>query len=256
MLMNEPTQPAPALDSAVPQAWRDAVRERLAAGERVLAALEIDLDARLRFGDGLVVVTDRRVAARAPGETAWREWPLRDDLLLRKRDHAGVGTLELVDTRRRIDHWCFTLARDASAQRLIESLELALVARASGDAPPPAPARCPRCQAVLPRPGDDCPACAPEPEATPPSTAVLVSQNDAHTLRFTYKGASTRVDKVEETAAGAQIVGAVRRYGRRGGRVAVLGSWEALTDRALADGRYANGQVAQRLVEWLLEAER
>ncbi|HMS81841.1 MAG TPA: ABC transporter transmembrane domain-containing protein, partial [Burkholderiaceae bacterium] len=80
--------------------------------------------------------------------------------------------LELVDTRRRIDHWCFTLARDASAQRLIESLELALVARASGDAPPPAPARCPRCQAVLPRPGDDCPACAPEPEATP-STWVL-----------------------------------------------------------------------------------
>ncbi len=92
--------------------------------------------------------------------------------------------------------------------------------------------------------------------ATPPATAVLVSQGDVHTLRFTYKGSSTRVDKVEETAAGAQIVGAVRRYGRKGGRVAVLGSWEALTDRALADGRYANGQVAQRLVEWLLEVER
>ncbi len=172
MQMNEPTHPAAALDSAVPQAWRDALRERLVDGERVLAALEIDLDARLRFGEGLVVVTDRRVAARAPGETAWRDWPLRDDLLLRKRDHAGVGTLELVDSRRRLDHWCFTLGHDASAQRLIESLELALVARASGEAAPRAPARCPRCQAVLPAGSEECPACAPAPEATP-STWVL-----------------------------------------------------------------------------------
>jgi hypothetical protein len=48
MQMNEPTQPPTAPDSAVPEAWRAAVRERLAAGERVLASLEIDLDARLR----------------------------------------------------------------------------------------------------------------------------------------------------------------------------------------------------------------
>ena len=92
MLMNEPTQPAPALDSAVPQAWRDAVRERLAAGERVLAALEIDLDARLRFGDGLVVVTDRRVAARAPGETAGGEGAPRADPPPRTRAPPGGGT--------------------------------------------------------------------------------------------------------------------------------------------------------------------
>ena len=172
MQMNEPTHPAAALDSAVPQAWRAALRERLADGERVLAALEIDLDARLRFGEGLVVVTDRRVTARAPGEAAWRDWPLRDDLLLRKRDHAGVGTLELLDASRRLDHWCFTLGRDAAAQRLIESLGLALLARASGEAAPAPPARCPRCQAVLPTGSEECPACAPAPEA-PPSTWVL-----------------------------------------------------------------------------------
>jgi len=92
-------------------------------------------------------------------------------------------------------------------------------------------------------------------KVTPPATALLVSQDDAHTLRFTYKGNTTRVDSVQEAAEGAQIVGAVRRYGRKGGRVAALGSWEALTDRALADGRYANGQLAQRLVAWLLEVE-
>ncbi|MFM1988394.1 MAG: hypothetical protein RJA99_1351 [Pseudomonadota bacterium] len=172
MQMNEPTQPLPAPDGAVPQAWRDTLRGRLADGERVLAALEIDLDARLRFGDGLVLVTDRRVAARSAGGTDWQDWPLRDDLLLRKRDHAGVGTIELVDGRQRIGHWCFTLARDAAAQRLIEALETALAAQRSGAAAEAPPARCPRCQAVLPHPGDDCPACAPAPEA-PPSTWVL-----------------------------------------------------------------------------------
>jgi ATP-binding cassette subfamily B protein len=173
MQMNEPTQPPAALDSAVPAAWRDALRERLGDGERVLATLEVDLDGRLRFGEGLLVVTDRRVAARAPGEAAWRDWPLREDLRLRKRDHAGVGTLELVDGRRRLDHWCFTLGRDAAAQRLIESLELALLARADGEAAPEAPPRCPRCQAVLPHAGDECPACAPATEEAAPSTWVL-----------------------------------------------------------------------------------
>jgi ATP-binding cassette, subfamily B, bacterial len=173
MQMNEPTQPPAALDSAVPAAWRDALRERLGDGERVLATLEVDLDGRLRFGEGLLVVTDRRVAARAPGEAGWRDWPLRDDLRLRKRDHAGVGTLELVDGRRRLDHWCFTLGREAAAQRLIESLELALIARAGGEAAPVAPPRCPRCQAVLPQVGEECPACAPATEEAAPSTWVL-----------------------------------------------------------------------------------
>jgi ATP-binding cassette subfamily B protein len=173
MQMNEPTQPPTAPDSAVPEAWRAAVRERLAAGERVLASLEIDLDARLRFGDGLVVVTDRRISARAPGAAAWQDWALRDDLMLRKRDHAGVGTVELVDGARRIDHWCFTLGRDTAAQRLLEALELAQVARSSGTDAQRPPPRCTRCQAVLPTGSDECAACAPAPAEAPPSTWVL-----------------------------------------------------------------------------------
>jgi ATP-binding cassette subfamily B protein len=173
METNAPTQPPTAPDSAVPEAWRAAVRDRLVSGERVLAALEIDLDSRLRFGDGLLLVTDRRVSARAPGATAWSDWPLRDDLLLRKRDHAGVGTMELVDGARRLDHWCFTLGRDTSAQRLLEALELAQTSRTSGTAAPFPPPRCTRCQAVLPAPGADCTACAPVPVEAPPSTWVL-----------------------------------------------------------------------------------
>ncbi len=170
--MTEPTQPPSAGDAAVPQAWRDAVQQRLGTGERLIAALEVDLDARLRFGRGLVMVTDRRLQACAPGDGGWHEWPLRDDLRLRKRDHAGVGTLELVDAASRLDHWCYTLANDPAAQRLIEGLELALASRASGERPVAPPARCPRCQAVMPVGRDDCPACSPPPEA-PPSTWVL-----------------------------------------------------------------------------------
>jgi ATP-binding cassette subfamily B protein len=167
---SNPSVPAP--DSALPEAWRNAVRERLAAGERLLAWLVVDLDARLRFGEGLLLVTDRRIAARPPGADGWVEWPLREDLALRKRDHAGVGTLELLDSSRRLDHWSFTLGQEAAAQRLIESLELALVARAGGAAVAAPPSRCPRCQAVLPPGQLECATCAPPPEA-PPSTWVL-----------------------------------------------------------------------------------
>ena len=170
--MNPTDAASPTPDVSLPEAWRAEAVARLADGERVLAWLETDLDARLRFGRGVVLVTDRRLAARAPGDAAWRDWSLRDDLVLRKRDHAGVGTLELLDDRRRLDHWRFTLGRDAAAQRVVEAFELAMVSRQAGErahAPPP---RCPRCQAVLPAGREDCPACAPAPEA-PPSTWVL-----------------------------------------------------------------------------------
>jgi ATP-binding cassette subfamily B protein len=171
--MTEPTAPPSSTDVALPDPWRDEVGRRLAPGERLLAWLETDLDARLHYGRGVVVVTDRRLAARAPGaSTEWQDWPIREDLVLRKRDHAGVGTLELVDARRRLDGWRFTLGRDGAAQRLVEAFELALLSRDEGPAAEPPPARCARCHAPLPPGREDCPACAPPPEA-PPSTWVL-----------------------------------------------------------------------------------
>jgi ATP-binding cassette subfamily B protein len=170
--MTEPTDPAPATGLPVPEPWRAELLGRLAAGERVLAWLEIDLDARLRFGRGLVAVTDRRIAARLPGETAWHDWRLHDGLALRKRDHAGVGLLELLDASRRLDCWRFTLGRDAAAQRVIEAFELAQLSVAAGTPAVAPPSRCPRCRAPLVDASEDCPACAPAIEQ-PPSTWVL-----------------------------------------------------------------------------------
>jgi ATP-binding cassette subfamily B protein len=170
--MNAPSLPVRVPGIPVPEPWRVELDGRLAAGERVLAWLEIDLDARLRFGRGLVAVTDRRIAARLPGESAWQERPIRDGLVLRKRDHAGVGQLELLDASRRLDTWRFTLHNDAAAQRLIEAFELAQVALDAGTPAPMPPARCTRCQAVLPPTSEVCPICTPAVEQ-PPSTWVL-----------------------------------------------------------------------------------
>ena len=47
--------------------WRPEVQARLHPQENVLAALEVDLDARLHFSKGLVVVTSQRVISRAGG---------------------------------------------------------------------------------------------------------------------------------------------------------------------------------------------
>ena len=61
--------------------------------------------------------------------------------------------------------------------------------------------------------------------------------------------------KVAETAEGAQVVGAVRRYGRKGGRVAVLGSWEVFAEKALATRASANKVFLEWLINWRSEAD-
>ncbi|WP_217619447.1 hypothetical protein, partial [Achromobacter sp. GbtcB20] len=59
--------------SFLPDAWQDEVRKQLAPGENVLNSVEVDLDAKLRFVKGIIVVTTNRLLARAPGESAWRD---------------------------------------------------------------------------------------------------------------------------------------------------------------------------------------
>ena len=74
-------------DPQIPDAWRIRVRQVLAADEPVLAWFEPDLDARLFFTRGLVVLTDRRLlewnaAQPGPESAPARQWPLRTDLSL------------------------------------------------------------------------------------------------------------------------------------------------------------------------------
>ena len=50
-----------------PESWRFEVNAQLSNGETVLSAVEVDLDARLHFVKGLLIVTEQRLLAKAPG---------------------------------------------------------------------------------------------------------------------------------------------------------------------------------------------
>ena len=164
---------------SLPESRRAEVAAQLEPGEAVLAWFEPDLDTRLHYTTGLVVLTDRalRDDAQAADEppTAgngrpvppWRAWPLAEVADLRVREHAGLGTLELLGPAGRRAHWRYTVARASAVHRLALRFE---AFRRGGRAEVAAlgEATCPRCGAVVPSDLPACPACAP-PEA--PSTA-------------------------------------------------------------------------------------
>ncbi|WP_374512068.1 ABC transporter ATP-binding protein [Niveibacterium sp.] len=159
--------------NAVPEVWREALSGQLERGENVLAALEVDLDARLRFASGLVVMTDRRLLARAPGDSAWRAWPLREGLALLHHDHAGVGTLELRDATSLLVSWRYTLGQNVAALRVIDQFDAQLQLLLTGKpVEHETEGICPTCSTPLPPDEDECPICTRELH-TPPSTWTL-----------------------------------------------------------------------------------
>jgi ATP-binding cassette subfamily B protein len=102
----------------IPDLWRSELQ--LASGETVIAALEPDLDARLHFVKSVLLVTERRLMARTPQDTAWRHWTYRPGLTLTHIDHAGVGHLQLQDDHGRLASWSFTLGQNLLAIRLVD----------------------------------------------------------------------------------------------------------------------------------------
>ncbi|MGE0802559.1 MAG: ABC transporter ATP-binding protein [Lautropia sp.] len=106
---------------AVPARWRAAAAPALLPGERPLAAAETDLDPALRFADGLLLVTDRRLLAWPALDAAPAAWPLAPALTLTLQDHAGVATLALADPQRRLAAWRATMAQASPFGRLVET---------------------------------------------------------------------------------------------------------------------------------------
>lgn len=96
----------------------------LRSSENVLGVLEVDLDARLRFGSGAVLITNQRLISRFPDETGWKSWDLRPGLALSHMDHAGVGTLALRDAGGQLAVWRFTLGQNPAALRLLNQFEV------------------------------------------------------------------------------------------------------------------------------------
>lgn len=143
----------------------------LASKENVLAALQVDLSAALRFAAGWVVVTSERLLACDPGTSEWRSWPLGDGLALKLHDHGGVGSLELHGPQERLALWRFTLTHHAQALRLVQRFEQQSARGEGGAADEDDEPACPTCHTPLPPDTDECPACA---RAQPPQTSTWV----------------------------------------------------------------------------------
>ena len=168
-----PTPTSPNAPPPLPPQWQASLQDHLAPGETLLAWLETDLDARLSFAKGLLAVTERRLLSRPAGSDACLEWPIAAGLTLAHFDHAGVGTLELVNAEGRLACWRFTLSENLAALRVVNNFEERLQTIVTGHPPERDEEEvCPKCKAPLPPGEDECPVCVREHQ-TPPSTWVL-----------------------------------------------------------------------------------
>jgi ATP-binding cassette subfamily B protein len=109
--------------SAAFEPWRASLAPQLAAGEKITAWLETDLDIDLHFSPTLLVVTDCALYAQNAEKSGWLRWPYRADLTLSHHDHGGVATLELHDAVSRQAYWRYTVGLSIAAQRLIDQFQ-------------------------------------------------------------------------------------------------------------------------------------
>jgi ATP-binding cassette subfamily B protein len=123
--------------------WRVSLEQQLSGQETVLAWLETDLDPRLHFVQGLLVLTNKRLLAQGRPDQAWRTWTIEPAHVLRHHDHAGVGSLELQDATTRLAGSHYTLGNNPAALRLLERFKRQrdLLARPAGAPAPPADER-------------------------------------------------------------------------------------------------------------------
>ena len=145
----------------LPDEWLGRVGSQLSGDEKVLAWLAIDLNSRLRFAPGLIVLTQRRLLALSADDGNWQSHELRDGLSLTRRDHSGVGSLELVDSNSRLALWRYTLGGDIAAGRLIEHFNRQLAFHLTGEVPPP-PSHTlgPNCETPMMVGAEECPLCS------------------------------------------------------------------------------------------------
>ena len=153
--------------------WEADLALQITYDEVILNAVETDLDDRLHFKKGIIVVTNQRLLAKAAGEAEWKSWFYSKFLKLNHHDHAGVGHLELIDDKSKLAHWRFTLGQNLQVIRLMESFNEQLQSHITG-----MPVQlieqniCPSCKAALEAGQEDCPVCT-KVLHTPPSAWTL-----------------------------------------------------------------------------------
>jgi ATP-binding cassette, subfamily B, bacterial len=163
----------PSSSTALSDKWRSEIVAALGTGESVIACLELDLNLQLRFDQGIVVLTNRRLLAKAARETQWKSWEFHPGLMLARRDHAGVGTIDLCDGNGLLARWHHTLGQEMALRRLTGQFQERIAALTEKRAViPSAAATCPICEAPIPQGMNECPACA-QTVLAPPSAWTL-----------------------------------------------------------------------------------
>ena len=129
----------------LPEGLRRAVESQLESQESVAAFSAIDLDENLRFADGLVVLTSRRLlvvhradsSGAAPADASnWTNcnvaaWPLEAIASLVSHDRGGLGQFEVLGHEARLASLHFTVGHAGTVRELIEAFDAVRRAAAS-----------------------------------------------------------------------------------------------------------------------------
>jgi len=167
--MNLPSVVAPVLLD-LPAFWREDLQLQLSSDENVLAWLEVDLEAALYFGRGLLTLTTQRLLWQpAAAPKTWHSLPLQADMHLELVDHAGVGKLTARNATQLLAEWRFTLGHNLQAVSLLNRYNQFQ----AGHSPASWQFWCPTCQAPLSSPSQPCKACENEEDDTSASTWSL-----------------------------------------------------------------------------------
>jgi ATP-binding cassette subfamily B protein len=167
--MNLPSVVAPVMLD-LPAFWREDLQLQLSSDENVLAWLEVDLDASLYFGRGLLTLTTQRLLWQpATTPKTWHSLTLQADMHLELLDHAGVGKLSARNASQLLAEWRFTLGHNLQAASLLSRFNKCQ----AGNSPASWQAWCPNCHAPLADPEQACKACDSEEEEAPASTWSL-----------------------------------------------------------------------------------
>ncbi len=139
--------PAPIQDRNRPGDTPWGVRFQPEPGERLIASCRFDLDADLRFTDGWLVLTDRRLLADPPAfcsagtpTTGPHSWTLSPADRLDVHLRTAVGRIELSRDGAVIARWLFTPARSAAVHAVEDAFDSRIHGTRAAEPPSTAPA--------------------------------------------------------------------------------------------------------------------
>jgi len=159
----------------LPSGWEPAVAATLLDGETVQAWLEIDLSENLKFANGLVLITQRRlIALRSPDDRQPQTWPLDEVASFRMKEHFGVGSLDALGKTKILARWRFTSRQFVSASRFAKRATAQLEGRV--EKPKELITVCPSCGNVLGPDETICSSCAPTAQLPPTRSLLRLSR--------------------------------------------------------------------------------